>query len=78
MYDGRTNLSSDVVNEVRRHFPGKVFEAIIPRSIRLAEAPSYGTPISSYAPHTPGAEAYAALARELLQGDGIQIPVIQE
>jgi chromosome partitioning protein len=78
MYDGRTNLSSDVVNEVRRHFPGKVFEAIIPRSIRLAEAPSYGSPISTYAPSTPGAEAYAALAREILQGDGVRVPVIQE
>jgi chromosome partitioning protein len=76
MYDGRTNLAADVVSEVRRHFPDKVFEAIIPRSIRLAEAPSYGMPITNYAPGSPGAEAYAALARELLQGDGVRIPVI--
>lgn len=76
MYDGRTNLSVDVVKEVRRHFPDKVFEALIPRSIRLAEAPSYGMPISAYAPHSPGAEAYAALAREVLQGDGVRLPVV--
>lgn len=78
MYDGRTNLSADVVEEVRRHFPGKVFEVVVPRSIRLAEAPSYGLPINTYAPGSPGAEAYAALARELLEGDGVRVPVIQE
>lgn len=76
MFDGRTNLSGDVVQEVRRHFPDKVFEAVIPRSIRLAEAPSYGLPISTYAPNTTGAEAYSALARELLQGDGVHLPVV--
>lgn len=76
MFDGRTNLSADVVAEVRRHFPGKVFEALIPRSIRLAEAPSYGMPISNYAPGSPGAEAYAALAREILEGDNVRVPVI--
>jgi len=76
MFDGRTNLSADVVAEVRRHFPGKVFEALIPRSIRLAEAPSYGMPISNYAPGSPGAEAYAALAREILEGDDVRVPVI--
>jgi len=77
MYDGRTKLSNDVVNEVRRHFPELIFEAIIPRSVRLAEAPSYGQPISSYAPASSGAEAYAALAREVLAGDGVQIPAFQ-
>lgn len=77
MYDGRTNLSSDVVKEVRRHFPRHVFAAIIPRSVRLAEAPSYGMPISAYAPHSSGAEAYAALAREVLAGDGVRIPAFQ-
>jgi chromosome partitioning protein len=76
MYDGRTNLATDVVAEVRKHFPGKVFEALIPRSIRLAEAPSYGMPISNYAPGTPGAEAYAALAREILESDGVRVPVV--
>lgn len=76
MYDGRTNLSSDVVSEVKRHFPDKVFEVLIPRSIRLAEAPSFGMPITNYAPHSPGAEAYSALAREVLQGDGVRVPVV--
>ncbi|MDY7079169.1 MAG: AAA family ATPase [Chloroflexota bacterium] len=69
MYDSRTTLSRQVVEEVRRHFPGRVFDAIIPRSVRLSEAPSYGEPITSYAPRSAGALAYAALARELLIGD---------
>lgn len=69
MFDNRTNLSMDVVKEVNKHFPSQVFKSIIPRSIRLAEAPSYGLPISEYAPHSPGAEAYEALAKELLKGD---------
>jgi chromosome partitioning protein len=77
MYDGRTRLAMDVVNEVRKHFPDQVFEAIIPRSIRLAEAPSYGIPISMYAPESTAAKAYAALARELLAKDGILIPDLQ-
>lgn len=77
MYDGRTNLSNDVVKEVRRHFPDLVFEAVIPRTVRLAEAPSYGQPISIYAPNSSGATAYQDLARELLAGDGIPIPVFQ-
>lgn len=75
MYDGRTNLANDVVREVRRYFPDLVFETIIPRSVRLAEAPSYGQPISVYAPGSPGAVAYATLAREILEKDGIYIPV---
>ncbi|MBK7447921.1 MAG: ParA family protein [Anaerolineales bacterium] len=69
MFDNRTNLSTDVVKEVNRHFPNQVFKSIIPRSIRLAEAPSYGLPISEYAPTSVGAEAYDALAKELLIGD---------
>jgi chromosome partitioning protein len=69
MYDNRTNLSSDVVTEVNRHFPDQVFKSVIPRSIRLAEAPSYGLPISAYAPTSVGAVAYEALAKELLAGD---------
>jgi chromosome partitioning protein len=77
MYDGRTKLSNDVVNEVRRHFPELVFSSVIPRSIRLAEAPSYGQPISSYAPSSSGAEAYACLAREVLAGDGVQVLAFQ-
>lgn len=78
MYDGRTNLSNDVVTEVRRFFPDLVFETVIPRSIRLAEAPSYGEPISVYAPRSPGAAAYADLAREVLEGNGVYIPILTE
>lgn len=69
MYDARTNLSEQVVAEVRRHFPTRVFEAIIPRSVRLSEAPSFGVPINVHAPRSAGAQAYEALARELLIGD---------
>ena len=73
MFDSRTHLSSDVVEEIRKHFPEQVFKSIVPRSIRLAEAPSYGLPISSYAPASTGAQAYDALARELLAGDGVKV-----
>jgi chromosome partitioning protein len=71
MYDTRTKLSHDVVEEVRRHFPNQVFQTVVPRSIRLAEAPSFGQPISAFAPESVGAQAYSALAREVLEGDGI-------
>lgn len=70
MYDGRTNLSRQVVEEVRKHFPGRVFRTIIPRNIRLSEAPSHGMPISHYAPDCSGAVAYRVFATELLRGDG--------
>jgi chromosome partitioning protein len=70
MYDVRTTLSRQVVEEVRRYFPGRVFSTIIPRNVRLSEAPSYGEPIISYAPRSAGSLAYAALTRELLAGDG--------
>jgi len=73
MYDGRTNLSTDVVTEVNRHFPEQAFQSIVPRSIRLAEAPSYGLPVSAYAPGSSGAQAYEALAREVLAGDGVTV-----
>lgn len=69
MYDSRTNLSRQVVEEVRRHFPNKVFRTIIPRNIRLSEAPSFGQPINFYAPQSPGAMAYRLLTAELLNGD---------
>ena len=78
MFDGRTRLAGDVVTEVRNYFPDQVFETIIPRSVRLAEAPSYGLPISLYSPESSGAKAYSALAREILQTDGVQVPVFQE
>jgi chromosome partitioning protein len=71
MYDARTNLSADVAAEVRRHLDGSVFETVIPRSVRLSEAPSYGQPIAVYRPDSKGAEAYRALAAELLARDGV-------
>ena len=74
MFDVRTKLSADVVYEINRHFPGQVFTTIIPRSVRLAEAPSYGQPISVYAPGSNGAIAYSNLAREILVGDGVLVP----
>lgn len=73
MFDPRANLSADVVAEVNKHFPRQAFHTVIPRSIRLAEAPSYGLPISAYAPSSAGAKAYEALAREVLKGDGVRI-----
>ena len=66
MFDARTNLAQDVVAEVRQHFPNEIFDSIIPRSVRLSEAPSYGQPILSYAPASTGALAYQSLANELL------------
>lgn len=69
MYDGRTNLSRQVVEEVRKHFAGKVFRTIVPRNVRVSEAPSYGQPINFYAPNSPGAIAYRVLTAELLKGD---------
>lgn len=69
MFDARTKLSTDVVNEVNRHFSEQTFKVVVPRSIRLAEAPSYGLPVSVYAPDSTGAKAYENLARELLKGD---------
>ncbi len=74
MYDGRTTLAADVVNEVRKYFQAQVFSTIIPRSIRLAEAPSYGKPIAYYSPSSAAAKCYAALAREILTQDGIKVP----
>lgn len=67
MYDGRTNLSMQVAQEVRRHFPGKVFATVIPRNVRLSEAPSYGQPINVYDKLSRGAEAYQKLAEEVLK-----------
>ncbi len=66
MYDGRTNLAADVVNEVRQHFPEETFKTIIPRNVRLSEAPSYGEDILAYAPGSIGSKAYQALTEELL------------
>lgn len=65
MFDGRTNFSTQVAQEVRRHFPGKVFAAVIPRNIRLAEAPSHGIPVTAYDRGSRGAAAYRAMAEEI-------------
>ena len=66
MFDSRTNLASDVVNEVSDYFAAEVFKTIIPRNVRLSEAPSYGEDILSYAPNSPGSRSYHALTEELL------------
>ena len=65
MFDGRTNFSTQVAQEVRRHFPGKVFAAVIPRNIRLAEAPSHGVPVTAYDRFSRGAKAYKDMAAEV-------------
>ena len=75
MYDARTNLSADVAAEVRDHLGGAVFETIIPRSVRLSEAPSFGLPIALYRDDSRGAIAYAALAAELRRRDGHATPI---
>lgn len=69
MYDARTNLSAQVVTEVKKFFRNRVYRTIIPRSIRLGEAPSFGLPINLYDPRSSGAKAYAALAEELMHND---------
>jgi chromosome partitioning protein len=66
MYDERTTLARQVAAELRRHFPGKVFETVIPRNVRLAEAPSHGQPVVLYDVNSRGAEAYIRLAKELM------------
>ena len=66
MFDGRTNFSNQVAQEVRKHFPGKVYAAVIPRNVRLAEAPSYGQPVTAYDHASRGSKAYLEVAREIL------------
>jgi chromosome partitioning protein len=66
MYDERTNLSSAVAADLRDFYGQQVFQTVIPRNVRLAEAPSYGKPIIAYDPHSKGAEAYSQLAREII------------
>ena len=65
MFDGRTNFSTQVAQEVRKHFPGKVYTTVIPRNIRLAEAPSHGLPVTAYDRSSKGALAYKAMAAEI-------------
>ncbi len=67
MFDGRTNFSNQVAQEVRRHFPGKVFAAVIPRNVRLAESPSHGLPVIAYDRTSRGAAAYLAVAEEYIR-----------
>lgn len=70
MFDGRTNLSIQVVEEVKKYFKEKVYSTVIPRNIRLAEAPSFGLPITSYDPKSKGANAYMAFSEEFLYLEG--------
>ena len=65
MYDDRTRLSKDVERELRQHLPAPVFKTVIPRSVRVAEAPSYGIPVGQHDPNSAGSRAYALLAEEV-------------
>lgn len=67
MFDGRTNFSTQVAQEVRKHFPGKVFATVIPRNVRLAEAPSHGLPVGAYDKSSRGAVAYRTMAEEIMK-----------
>ena len=69
MYDGRTNLSSQVAREVKRHFADKIFKTVIPRNVRISEAPSHGEPINYYDKHAKGAFAYRDLAKEVIENE---------
>ena len=69
MYDDRTNLTRQVADDLKEFFAEEVLSTVIPRSIRLAEAPSYGKPILMYDPRSKGAESYIRLAKEILEND---------
>ena len=71
MHDDRTRLSRDVERELREHLPARVFNTVVPRSVRIAEAPSYGVPVSEHAPRSSGSRAYRALADEVLSLSGV-------
>ncbi|HEX9372410.1 MAG TPA: ParA family protein [Roseiflexaceae bacterium] len=75
MYDGRTNLAQQVVEEVRRHFPHRIFNTLIPRSVRVSEAPSYGQLIAEYDPHSRAAQAYSLLTDEVVRRMGKKVGV---
>jgi len=79
MYDARLNLSRQVATEAREYFGGKVFDTVIPRNVRLAEAPSFGKPIILYDVASVGAQAYMGVARELLDRTSVpqNAPVLQ-
>lgn len=72
MFDARTNLSTQVVEEVRRYFDKKVYRTVIPRNVRLSEAPSYGLPISIYDPKSKGSECYTSLAKEVIKNNEVK------
>ncbi len=72
MFDSRTNLAKQVVDEVKQHLPDKIFHTVIPRTVRLSEAPSFGKPIFAYDPHGVGATAYRALAKEVIERFGLK------
>lgn len=72
MYDARTNLSMQVIEEVRKYFGNKVYRSVIPRNVRLSEAPSFGLPIALYDKHSKGAEAYNNLAKEVIKNNKIK------
>ena len=69
MFDARTNLSNQVVDNVKNHLEQKIYDTVIPRNVRLAEAPSFGLPINMYDPKSPGAESYRQLAKELIESE---------
>ena len=69
MFDGRTNLSVQVVEEVKKYFKDKVYTTVIPRNVRLAEAPSHGMPVIQYDPKSAGAQAYMEFADEFLENE---------
>jgi chromosome partitioning protein len=75
MYDSRTKLSEQVVEEVRRYFGNRVYDTIVPRTVRLSEAPGYGQPITSYDGRSKGAKAYRRLAKEVLERESVEEPL---
>ena len=78
MYDMRTNLSNQVVKEVKRYFDDKVYKTVIPRNIKLSEAPSFGMPIGLYDPKSKGARAYEKLAKEVMKANEDRSKVSEE
>lgn len=76
MYDGRTKLSEDVLQELYKYFPKNIFRAVVPRSVRLAEAPSFGRSIAMFDANSKGAKAYERLAREIIETEGNRMPVV--
>jgi chromosome partitioning protein len=75
MYNSRTKLSEQVAEEVRRYFGSRVYDTIIPRTVRLSEAPGFGMPITAYDPRSKGAKAYRRLAQEVLEREAVEEPL---